>query len=95
MAGFPIEEALVAPVLATVAAFALPRASRGVASRFLPEESAAAANVGATIGASLAVMALGVDALGPALVSARAWSWALVVALVLVVLAQSLRGARA
>lgn len=95
MAGFPIEEALVAPVLATVAAFALPRASRSIASRFLPEESATASNVGATLGASLAVIALGVDALGPALVPTRAWSWALVAALVFVVLAQSLRAPRA
>lgn len=95
MAGFPIEEALVAPGIATVAAFALPRASRWVASRFLPEESAAASNVGATLGASLAVIALGVDALGPALVPGRAWSGVLVVALMAVVLAQSLRAPRA
>ncbi|MCU0676519.1 MAG: hypothetical protein MUE69_27465 [Myxococcota bacterium] len=95
MAGFPIEEALVAPALAAVAAFAVPRASRGVASRFLPEESMGAANVGATIGAALAVIALGVDALGPALVPTRAWSGALLAALVFVVLGQGLRGARA
>lgn len=89
-----MEEAFVAPVIATVAALSLPRASRTLARRFLPEESAPAANVGATLGASLAVIALGVDALGPALVPTRAWSGALVAALVLVVLAQSLRAPR-
>lgn len=96
MAGFPIEEALVAPVLATAAALVIPRASRALARRFLPTEARSAANVGATIGALSAVVALGVDSLGPALVDARHWSWVLVAALVLLVIAHGVQswGAR-
>lgn len=96
MAGFPIEEALVAPALATAAALVIPRASRALARRFLPADARSAVNVGATLGALSAVVALGVDALGPALVDERHWSWVFVAALASLVIAQGVQswGAR-
>ncbi|MCB9604256.1 MAG: hypothetical protein H6721_12990 [Sandaracinus sp.] len=95
MAGFPIEEAFVAPALALVAALGVPYLTRKLAPHVLPKESEAAVRVGGAIGASVAVIALGAGSLGPALVSSPSWSWAYVAGLLLLVAADTSRRPRA
>lgn len=93
MAGFPIEEAFVAPTLALGAALGVPHLTRKVAPKLLPPDATPAAQLGASVGASVAVVALGVESLGPALVASPSWSWAYVAGLLLLVAADASRRA--
>lgn len=93
MAGFPIEEAFVAPTLALGAALGVPHLTRTFAPKLVPTEATPAAQLGASVGAGVAVVALGVESLGPALVASPSWSWAYVAGLLLLVAADLSRRA--